>query len=169
MNAATADHSQVDAAYRTAMRGFASTVTIITAANHERHHGMTATAVTSLSMTPPSLLVCLNQKTLLHDILYSARRFCVNVLHRDQAALSAAFSGGASSEERFELGTWLRTEDGIPYLEDAQANLFCKKAAAMPYGTHTIFIGEVEGVALRDSTAPLVYHDAAYCVASPAA
>jgi flavin reductase (DIM6/NTAB) family NADH-FMN oxidoreductase RutF len=104
MNTVTANPQEVDLAYRAAMRRFASTVTIITAADHERHHGMTATAVTSLSMNPPSLLICLNQKTLLHDIMYRARRFCVNVLHRDQVALSAAFSGGAGSEERFEMG-----------------------------------------------------------------
>lgn len=169
MNTVTANPQEVDLAYRAAMRRFASTVTIITAADHERHHGMTATAVTSLSMNPPSLLICLNQKTLLHDIMYRARRFCVNVLHRDQVALSAAFSGGAGSDERFEMGEWSFTEDGGPYLADAQANLFCKKGAAIPYGTHTIFVGEVEHVGLRDAIAPLVYQDGAYCVASPAA
>ena len=94
MNTVTVQSQVVDLAYRAAMRRFASTVTIITAADPERHHGMTATAVTSLSMSPPSLVICLNQKTLLHDIVYRALRFCVNVLHRDQMALSAAFSGG---------------------------------------------------------------------------
>lgn len=75
MNTVTVDPQQVDTAFRAAMRRFASTVTIITAADHERRHGMTATAVTSLSMSPPSLLICLNQKTLLHDIMFRARRF----------------------------------------------------------------------------------------------
>ncbi|MEO5737535.1 MAG: flavin reductase family protein [Variovorax sp.] len=168
MNTVTVEPEQVDAAFRAAMRRFASTVTIITAADHERRHGMTATAVTSLSMSPPSLLICLNQKTLLHDIMFRARRFCVNVLHREQVELSAAFSGAVAPEERFALGTWSRTEDGIPYLTDAQANLFCRKAAAIPYGTHTILVGQVEHVGLRDAIAPLVYQDAAYCVTSPA-
>ncbi len=168
MNTVTANSQEVDLAYRAAMRRFASTVTIITAADHERFHGMTATAVTSLSMTPPSLLICLNQKTLLHDIMYRSRRFCVNVLHRDQVALSAAFSGGVGSEQRFEMGEWAFREDGTPHLANAQANLFCKKGAAIPYGTHTIFVGEVEHVGLSDAIAPLVYQDGAYCVASPA-
>ncbi|MDO9440328.1 MAG: flavin reductase family protein [Beijerinckiaceae bacterium] len=160
--------ANVDVAYRAAMRGFASTVTIITACDHERHHGMTATSVTSLSMSPPSLLVCLNQKTLLHDVMIRSRRYCVNVLHRDQADISAAFSGGLPPEKRFEIGAWAWTEDGLPYLTDAQANLFCRKAAALPYGTHTILVGEVEAVNLREAVAPLVYHDAAYCVTGPA-
>lgn len=162
------DPKQVDAAFRAAMRRFASTVTIITAADHERFHGMTATSATSLSMDPPSLLICLNQKTLLHDIMFRARRFCVNVLHRDQASLSVAFSGAASPEKRFELGSWARSEEGIHYLTDAQANLLCKKAAARPYGTHTIFVGQVEDVGLRELIAPLVYQDATYCVTAPA-
>jgi flavin reductase (DIM6/NTAB) family NADH-FMN oxidoreductase RutF len=161
--------SPVETAFRTAMRRFAATVTIITASDHERHHGMTATAVTSVSMDPPSLLICINQKSALHDIMYRARRFCVNVLHRDQAELSAAFSGGLPSEKRFQLGRWLRCDDGLPYLADAQANLFCRKAAALPYGTHTVFVGQVEDVGLRDVIAPLVYQDAGYCVTAPAA
>ena len=168
MNVVTINPLQVDMAYRAAMRRFASTVTIITAADHERSHGMTATAVTSLSMDPPSLLICINQKTLLHDILFRARRFCVNVLHQDQVALSAAFSGGVRAEDRFARGSWAHTDDGIPYLDDAQANLFCKKAAAIPYGTHTIVVGQVEQVGVRDAIAPLVYQDASYCTTSPA-
>jgi flavin reductase (DIM6/NTAB) family NADH-FMN oxidoreductase RutF len=158
----------VEVAFRAAMRRFAATVTIITAADHERHHGMTATAVTSVSMDPPSLIICLNQRTLLHDIMFRARRFCVNVLHRDQVELSAAFSGGVPAEKRFEHGCWVRSEDGLPYLADAQANLFCRKAAALPYGTHTVFVGEVEDVGVRDVIAPLVYQDAGYCVTAPA-
>ena len=59
-------------AFRDAMRRMASTVTIITATDFGRHHGMTVTAVTSVSMDPPSLLVCLNNRTRLHDIMGQA-------------------------------------------------------------------------------------------------
>jgi flavin reductase (DIM6/NTAB) family NADH-FMN oxidoreductase RutF len=160
--------TSIETAFRDAMRRFAATVTIITVCDHERYHGMTATAVTSVSMNPPSLIICINQTTLLHDIMFRARRFCVNVLHRDQVALSAAFSGGMPPEKRFAAGDWLRSEDGLPYLADAQANLFCRKAAALPYGTHTIFVGQVEDVGVRDVIAPLLYQDAGYCVTAPA-
>ena len=162
------DRASVSTAFRSAMRQFAATVTVITVADQERRHGMTATSVTSLSMDPPSILVCINQSTLLHDMLLRAGRFCVNVLNRDQAGLSAAFAGAIPPEKRFENGNWATSEDGIPYLVDAQAVLFNRKLAAMPFGTHTIFVGQVEDVAMRDPIAPLVYQDAAYCVASPA-
>jgi flavin reductase (DIM6/NTAB) family NADH-FMN oxidoreductase RutF len=64
------------------MRCIAATVIIVTADDGERYHGMTATAVTSLCMEPPSLLVCVNQKAFLHDMLLRAANFCVNVLHQ---------------------------------------------------------------------------------------
>jgi flavin reductase (DIM6/NTAB) family NADH-FMN oxidoreductase RutF len=154
--------------FRNAMRRMASTVTIITASDSGRHHGMTATAVTSVSMDPPSLLVCLNNRSRLHDIIGTASRFCVNVLHTEQAELSVAFSGAVPAEERFEKGAWQRTEDGVGFLTDAQANLFCQKVAAIPFGTHTIFIGLVVDVRLGEAVEPLIYQNASYRVFSSA-
>jgi flavin reductase (DIM6/NTAB) family NADH-FMN oxidoreductase RutF len=153
--------------FKLALRRFPAAVSVITSADQNRRHGMTATAVTSLSLDPPSLIVCINQSTLLHDIMLLARRFCVNVLRRDQAALSSAFSGAIAAEERFRLGDWMMSADGVTYLADAQINIFCKKAAAVPYGTHTIFIGEAESVNVRDPIEPLIYQDATYCVSVP--
>lgn len=155
--------------FRDAMRRMASTVTIITATDSERHHGMTVTAVTSVSMEPPSLLFCLNSRSWHHDIMGHARVFCVNVLHHEQAEVSIAFSGALPAEERFDKGSWKKTEDGIGYLIDAQANIFCRKVAAMPFGTHTIFIGEVTEVRLGEAAEPLIYQNASYRRPSPPA
>lgn len=152
--------------FRAAMRRLAATVTIVTATDGDRRHGMTATAVTSLSMDPPSLLICLNRKTLLHDILLGARRFCVNVLHSDHAELSAAFAGRLSAEDRFGIGDWDHS-NGLPVLANAQTALVCRRTAAMPFGTHTIFVGEVESVSNREEIAPLIYENAAYCRSRP--
>jgi flavin reductase (DIM6/NTAB) family NADH-FMN oxidoreductase RutF len=153
--------------FKLALRRFPAAVSVITSADRDRRHGMTATAVTSLSLDPPSLIVCINQSTLLHDIMLLARRFCVNVLRREQAALSSAFSGAVPAEERFGLGNWMTSAEGVTYLADAQINIFCKKAAAVPYGTHTIFIGEAETVKVRDPIEPLIYQDATYCFSVP--
>jgi flavin reductase (DIM6/NTAB) family NADH-FMN oxidoreductase RutF len=154
-------------AFRDAMRRMASTVTIITATDFGRHHGMTVTAITSVSLDPPSLLICLNNRTRLHDIMGQARRFCVNVLHTEQAELSVAFSGALPAEERFDKGAWQKTEDGLGFLTDAQANLFCQKMAAIPFGTHTIFIGQVVEVRLGDAAEPLIYQNASYRISLP--
>jgi flavin reductase (DIM6/NTAB) family NADH-FMN oxidoreductase RutF len=87
----------------------------------------------------------------------------VNVLRRDQAELSSAFSGVAPAESRFGFGTWHSSAQGVLYLAEAQVNIFCRKVAAVPYGTHTIFIGEAEGVNVHDPIEPLIYQDAKYC------
>ena len=150
--------------FRAAMRRIASTVTVVTASDGERRHGMTMTAVSSLSMEPPSMIVCVNQNTFLHDILMSARLFCVNVLKHDQVDGSAAFSGATPAGQRFDVGDWKRMADGgVDYLGTAQANVFCTKVAAVPFGTHTIFIGKADEVLLNEDDRPLLYRNAAYC------
>ncbi len=167
---ATGNDAGTDVAtrFKQALRGVASTVTVITTNDEARHHGMTATSVMSVSMAPPALVICLNRATLLHDILTSARRFCVNILDESQEPVSAAFSGAMPPTERFALGEWV-FEDGLGHLADAQASIFCRKVAAMPYGTHTLFIGEVSDVRFSERRTPLLYHNASYCTSSPRA
>src|SRR6516164_620566 len=65
--------------FRKAMRTLASAVSIVSTAYDNRRFGMTATAVCSLSMQPPTILVCVNQLTSLHHPLLSAGRFCINI------------------------------------------------------------------------------------------
>jgi len=161
--------SEVASSFKQALRGVASTVTVITAHDGARHHGMTATAVTSLCMEPPALLICVNRATLLHDILTTGARFCVNVLDETQAPVSAAFSGAVPAGERFSLGDWSFDGSGLGFLTDAQANIFCRKVAATAFGTHTIFIGEVSKVRLTERQAPLIYKNASYCTTAPRA
>lgn len=163
MDTLAVPHSQIGTSFRAAMRRIASTVTIVTASDGNRRHGMTMTAVSSLSMEPPSMIVCVNQSSFLHDILVSARHFCVNVLKHDQAEVSTAFSGALPPEERFSVGEWLTHPAGMKYLGSAQANIVCHKVAAVPFGTHTIFIGTAQEVFLNDDTRPLLYRNAAYC------
>ncbi|KKC23997.1 flavin reductase family protein [Sphingomonas sp. SRS2] len=153
--------------FRAAMRGVASTVTIVTAGDSARHHGMTATAVMPVSMDPPSLAIAINRKTLLYDILMSARGFCVNILDKGQESVSTAFSGALPGSERFSRGEWAYTATGLGYLRDAQASIFCSRAAALPYGTHSLFIGEVTDIARGDGLSPLLYLNAAYCQPLP--
>lgn len=161
MEAAVASPT-VEQSFRSAMRRYAASVTIVTAADASRRHGMTMTAVSSLSMSPPSMIICVNQSTLLNDILHSGREFCVNVLRHDQADLCSAFSGGVPAQERFTDKYWRNCHDGLPYLRDAQSVIVCRKAAAIPYATHTIFVGTVVDVFLEDDVKPLLYRNATF-------
>jgi flavin reductase (DIM6/NTAB) family NADH-FMN oxidoreductase RutF len=147
--------------FRAAMRRFTSTVTVITTGQDGQHHGMTATAVSSVSMEPPSLLVCVNRGGRLFELLESCERFCVNVLHSEHVSVSRTFAE-PHSPDRFAHGNWQTSAHGIPYLGDAQVAIFCTKSLAVPYGSHSVFFGNVEDIRLRDDIAPLLYQDGAY-------
>jgi flavin reductase len=149
--------------FRRAMRTLTSAVSVISTAHEGARFGMTATAVTSLSMDPPSLLVCINRTTSLHAPLLAARRFCLNILRADQADLAQAFGGGRAGEARFALGDW-RDAEGLPALDDAQANVFCEVDAVFSYATHSIVVGLVTAVRVSDVVTPLIYQDGRYTV-----
>lgn len=144
--------------FRSAMRGLAATVTIISTRDELGRFGMTATSVTSVSVEPPSLLVSVNREASIHDPLAAGGAFCVNVLGRGHEDHCFAFSGRKEGEERFDGGAWA-DENGLPFLRDARANLFCAVDATLPYATHTIFIGRVKQVVTREGVSPLVYLD----------
>jgi flavin reductase (DIM6/NTAB) family NADH-FMN oxidoreductase RutF len=153
-------------AFRAAMRRVASTVTIVSAQSGAERHGTTATSVTSISMEPPSLLVCFNRSSRLHDFLDREGRFCVNVLHTDNLETARIFSNPTVGPERFNSGDWRTDADGTPYLANAQANLFCRKEKEVVYGSHTIFIGRVLNARARDDISPLLYRDGRYTASS---
>jgi flavin reductase len=154
--------------FREAMRRFAATVSIVSCACDGSRYGMSATAITSLSVDPPSLLVCVNKSAATHRVLRRGGRFCVNVLRSFHWDLSQAFSGKVKGEDRFHLGNW-SSENGLPFLSDAQANLFCEIARVMDYETHTIFIGRVYAARVQEDVDPLIYQDGKYAIAQPVA
>jgi flavin reductase (DIM6/NTAB) family NADH-FMN oxidoreductase RutF len=146
-------------AFKGAMRRLAATVTIVTGGQPGHHGGFAATAVCSVSADPPALLVCVNRSASLHASLTMGSLFCVNLLHGAHTELSQVFGGKVVPEERFKFGDWDHDADNIPYLLDAQANVFCAVDALMPYGTHTIVVGKVRHVRLHGEIAPLIYSD----------
>lgn len=153
-------------AFKGAMRRLAATVTIISTGEGGERQGMTATAVTSVTTDPPAILVCVNQSASLHPVMASGTRFCVNLLKDAHADVAGAFGGKLQGAARFTAGDWADNERGVPYLTDAQANIFCTVDALMLYGTHTIFVGKVDEVRLFGDIAPLIYQDGRYIKAS---
>ena len=149
----------VIAAFKLAMRRLAATVTIVTAGREGRRFGMAATAVTSVTASPPTLLICVNRSASVHDIIVESGRYCVNVLGTSHAGLVGPFGGASAGEARFAHGAWSHHEGGMPYLDDAQASLFCAVRRSVEHGSHSILIGEVTSVHLSEEIAPLLYQD----------
>jgi flavin reductase (DIM6/NTAB) family NADH-FMN oxidoreductase RutF len=160
------DDKSLQEGFRVAMRRVANTVSIVSVQSGALRHGTTATSVTSISMEPPSILICFNKTSRLHDFLTKEERFCVNVLHTDNFQTSKVFSSPVTGVERFNSGDWLDDEFATPFLANAQANLFCRKEKEIVYGSHTIFIGRVTGVRTRPDISPLLYRDGGYALSA---
>lgn len=159
---------ELNSAFKAAMRRLAATVTVLsTTAENGSRHGMTATAVTSVSADPPAVLACVNRSAALHAQLGLGRRLCINLLHCSQQRLSEVFAGGMEGDIRFSEGDWLNNAEGVPYLADAQANIFCEIEALHAYGTHSVCIGRVTSAVCRADVAPLVYQDGTYMCTGP--
>ncbi|RPF70237.1 flavin reductase family protein [Aurantiacibacter spongiae] len=145
--------------FREAMRHVASTVYAVTTNDEGRRYGILATAVSSLSFAPPSVLVCVNRTASLHDPLARAERFCVNVLGLGNRDVAEHFM--RPEADRFAVGKW--EEDlGVPVLATAQSSLICQTAHRQIFGTHTIFIGELLAASHREDATPLTYFDRNY-------
>ncbi|PHZ84345.1 flavin reductase family protein [Paremcibacter congregatus] len=145
-----------------AMRRLAASVTVITSRDQTRRYAMTATAVTSLSMDPPALLVCVNNENGIHNALGTGNGYCVNILFSDQQDISENCAWREKGENKFNLGDWRDGPEGLPYLANAQASIFCDTDGAHAYGSHTIFIGKVSKVISREEISPLIFLDGNY-------
>ena len=144
------------------MRGLAKAVTVISCCHGSTRYAMTATAVNELSLDPPSMIICVNKSASLFAALADGANFGINVLHASQADISALCSGQAKGEARFALGSWRDSMLGPPYLVEAQSTFVCRNVSRHEFGTHGIFVGQVEEVYMRDRNDPLVYMDGRY-------
>ena len=140
------------------MRRLVSGVAVITTCDSADPHGMTATSVSSLSFEPPSMLVCVNRSASMHDILEASGRFCINLLSRDQQVIGQRFASKPDGPSRFDDVAWTMVR-ALPRLSGVQASIFCSQAAFLRFGTHTIFVGAVDGVEVSDEVNPLTYVD----------
>lgn len=146
---------------RRAMRLVASTVAVVTAGHEGDVGGATVTSVTSVSMDPPTLLVCVNRSVRLNTLLQAAGAFRVNYLGRGHEEVARAFGGG-SGADRFRVGRWDLDAVPAPELVDALAQISCRLDGAFECGTHTIFVGAVKDVRLGSGDEPLLYCNGGY-------
>ena len=149
--------------YREAMARFATGVTIVTTADSDgRWWGFTASSLSSLSVDPPLILVCLARSARCHPAFTSATGFRVNILGPEHEALAARFGTKradkfAGLESVFQPG-----RDGLPVLDDALVSLGCRTVDRAAGGDHTILIARVEDAHVRPDGKPAVNVDRRY-------
>lgn len=135
--------SRVDAlTYRRLLGSFATGVTVVTTTDPAgRPAGMTASAVSAVSLEPPLLLICVDHDATIHHILGSVERFALNVLAANQEPLSRQFAD--DFERRFADVPYERGAGGLPLLHGVVAHIICERRETVTAGDHTVFFGEV--------------------------
>ena len=150
--------------FKRAMRHLAGAVSVITTGSGEQRTGFTATSVSSLSVDPPTLIVCLNRDSSSWPVLLEHGAFCVNILAHDHLHVADRFAGrgGAKGVARYEGAEWQTLSTGTLALAGALAAIDCEVEEALERHTHTILIGRVKALQLRDDAEPLLYWHGAY-------
>lgn len=145
-------------AFRTGMRQLASGVSIITGGTGEAPVGLVATAVCSVSVEPPTLLVSISRTASAYPIIEASGRLCVNILGAGHDELVARFTSSDRRAERFTGASWRLRPDAPPVLDDALAAFDCRVVERFSYATHVIFFARPEQVLVGEGD-PMVHFD----------
>ncbi|HEY2601412.1 MAG TPA: flavin reductase [Thermoleophilaceae bacterium] len=140
--------------FRDVIGHFASGVTVATALHEGRPFGTTASAVSSLSLEPPMVLICMNRDSETGQAIASSGRFAINVLGENQADAAVRFA--RKGADKFEGVSVTPGEWGEPLLDEALATLECRVTETTAGGTHYVFLAEVDRASARAGT-PLAY------------
>ncbi len=145
-------------AFRDAMRELASGVAIVTTVFGAQRAGCLVSSLTSLSLSPPTLLICLNRSSATLGQIRAAGAFAVNILGARHEALALRFSNPKlHGPERFADIEWRTLETGAPALADALAAVDCRLERIVEHATHAIVIGAAVGL-LKMGDAPALLH-----------
>jgi flavin reductase (DIM6/NTAB) family NADH-FMN oxidoreductase RutF len=147
--------------FREVMGRFATGVTIVTIEDEDgKPYGLTVNSFTSVSMNPPLVLVCLDNRLSGLANFKESDRFGVNILAEGQADLSDYFAQAGTDRSQ---GHYVKGETGVPLLEGVLARMECRIVSLYPGGDHTIVLGEVKGSeVLQPDKGPLLYHGGRY-------
>ncbi|AEQ50890.1 flavin reductase family protein [Pelagibacterium halotolerans] len=156
------DNTGLEADFRAGMSKLVSGVSIIASGSLENPVGLVATSVTSLTLDPPSLLVCVSQTASARNAIVATRAVSVNILASTDQAIAEPFASAALKAERFRRGNWSALQTGVPTLDSALAVFDCTISQHIPYSTHIILIAQAQAVRLAPSpAAPLIHFDRA--------
>lgn len=121
--------------------------------------GMTANSLSSVSLDPPLISVCVDREADMHPIILQASEFVVNMLASGQEALARRFSD--KHEDRFDGVGYRLSPEGLVLLDGALAHVVCAREATYPGGDHTIVLGRVVGGTTNEGH-PLLYYRGGY-------
>jgi flavin reductase (DIM6/NTAB) family NADH-FMN oxidoreductase RutF len=152
----------VDAArFRQVMGHFCTGITIVTAVDGDEPVGFTAQSFTSVSLDPPLVLLCPGKTSSSWPRIKASGSFCVNILADDQEALCRGFA--TAGVDKFKGVGWTPAAGtGSPVLGDVLAWADCHLVAEHDAGDHTIAVGRVVELGVRDHVGPLLFFRGGY-------
>ena len=141
--------------FRESMGRFPSGVVVATTRDKEGHRwGFTASAFSSLSLSPPLLLVCLDNKADCHHAFMTADYFGVNILRPRHKEIAMAFA--SKGTDKFADINFSTGKHGVPLLGDALVSMECRMETMLRGGDHTVLVGLIEDADVNDGGA-MVY------------
>lgn len=152
-------HQDIKKIFRDAMATLGAGVNVITTNGTAGKCGLTATAVVSITDSPPTMMVSINRNSATNETFKANSRMAVNILNAGQQ-LAAEYFGGmhpVSMEERFAKFNFTEGKGKLPILQGAIANLEGSIVATYEVGTHTLFIVELDSMEISDTGDALVY------------
>jgi 3-hydroxy-9,10-secoandrosta-1,3,5(10)-triene-9,17-dione monooxygenase reductase component len=141
--------------FRTVLGQFCSGITIVTSLVDDVPVGFTCQSFSSLSLTPPLVLISPGSGSTTWPVIRQTERFCINVLADEHSGLSTKFA--MSGTDKFAGVSWRPSPNGLPTLDDVIAWIDCTLHAEHPGGDHSIVVGEVFDLGARTDARPLLY------------
>jgi flavin reductase (DIM6/NTAB) family NADH-FMN oxidoreductase RutF len=151
--------------FRAAMRRVIGGVTVITTRHDGRPWGLTVSAFTPVCMDPPTLLVCVNSRTVTASDISRDGRFGVNLLSQTQLHLSRLCSRAGEDkflDDHVVPRACLPERVIMPVLRDSIVTFDCKASDVRPVGSHLVVVATIEGVLAPESRRPLLYGEGRY-------
>ncbi len=141
--------------FRNVISHFASGVTVITTRSEGVNYGLTASAVSSLSLDPPMVLVCLNTRTGTQTVIANTKVFAINILREDQQGIARQFA--TPHPDKFRDIPLTVGVLGVPLLSNMLATIECRVVGEVTGGTHAVFLAEVQEAHAQEGM-PLAYY-----------
>ncbi|QLG95481.1 flavin reductase [Pseudomonas yamanorum] len=156
-----ATRSDAAQAFCDAMAKLVAGVCVITTGDEDGIAGCTATAICSVSDTPPTMLVCINRLSDTRNTAVRSRSMCINILSAHQQGISETFSKRADVG-KFSSVEWSRGASGAPILGGTLISLDCEVLTLQDCNTHTVFFCSPLSIVAGESSGPLCYYGRTY-------
>ena len=144
------------------MRVYPQGVTVVTIEAETGSTGMTVSSFTSVSLSPPLVLVSIAKASALHDLFRDSGSYAVNFLAEDQKSVSDRFAGRTRDKDRFSGVKFTKGVTGSPIIAGVRAVIECKAWKSYDGGDHSILVGEVVAAKTFNVKRPLVYYSQQY-------